>query len=744
MSKKLQQSCEKISLRVAEGGAQDVGRGIARLDPEIMKKLNVEVGDIISLYNNRVANAKPAVAKVMPSFVEERGKGFIQIDGIIRENASVGIGEKIEIKKVKAETAKTIILSSLTASDVIGEEDEYLNKLFAGIAVTKGDKIRATLFGTKSQDFLVLDTDPAKPVVIDTSTRVKIKDSTEKKKGGVGIFYEDIGGLDRAVQRIREMIELPLKYPEIFNRLGIEAPKGVLLYGPPGCGKTLIAKAIANEANAYFIHINGPEIVNKFYGESEARLRELFEEAEKHSPAIIFLDEIDSIAPKRAEVTGEMEKRIVAQLLALMDGLSDRGQVIVIGATNIPHSLDPALRRPGRFDREISINIPDKNGRKKILEIHTRGMPLTSDVSLQKLAEITHGFVGADLEALAREAAMAVLKKLIPEIEFEKDYIPHEILSKLEVTMDDFYEALKVVEPSALREVFTEIPDVKWEDVGGLTKVKQILEQTIEWPLKHSDLFIKANLSPSKGILLYGPPGCGKTLIAKAAASECGVNFISVKGPALLSKYVGESEKGVREVFQKAKQASPCIIFFDELDSLVPKRGESGDSHVSERVVSQFLTELDGIEELKGVVVLGATNRLDMIDPALLRAGRFDFLLEIAAPDEKDRLEILKIHLKNKPLSSDVDCEELVSWMSNFTGSDIETLCRKATMLAIESFVKRKDFSNKLSEFRITLGNFEEAIENIKETRDYLLPKSELKVGQLGRAGTRLSHQYTI
>jgi len=726
MSKKLKKSCEKILLRVAEGRTQDVGRGIARLDPEIMKKLNVEVGDIISLYNDSATKAKLTVAKVMPSFAEERGKGLVQIDGIIRENASVGLGEKIEIKKIKAETAKTIILSPLTASDLTSEEDNYLNKLLTGIAVVKGDKIRATLFGTQSHDFLVLDTDPAKPVIIDISTSIKVKDAAKEKRRGVGIFYEDIGGLSREVQRIREMIELPLKYPEIFKRLGIEAPKGVLLYGPPGCGKTLIAKAIANETNAHFIHINGPEIVTKFYGESEARLRELFEEAKENSPAIIFLDEIDSIAPKRAEVTGEVEKRIVAQLLALMDGLSDRGQVIVIGATNIPHSLDPALRRPGRFDREISISIPDKNGRKKILEIHTRGMPLTSDVSLQRLAEITHGFVGADLEALAREAAMAALKKMMPEIEFEKDYIPSETLLKLEVTMDDFYEALKVVEPSALREVFTEIPDVKWEDIGGLSKVKQTLQQTIEWPLKHADLFKKANLTPSKGILLYGPPGCGKTLVAKAAASECGVNFISVKGPALLSKYVGESEKGVREVFQKAKQAAPCIIFFDELDSLVPKRGESGDSHVSERVVSQFLTELDGIEELKGVVVLGATNRLDMIDPALLRAGRFDFLLEIAAPDEKDRLEILRIHLKNKPLSSDVDCEELVAGMDNFTGSDIETLCRRAAMLAIESFVKRKNFSNKLSEFRITSGNFEEAIKSIKETRGYSLPKSEL------------------
>ncbi len=730
MSEKSKQFPEKIFLRVAEGGVRDVGRGIARLDPLIMKELKVEVGDIVSLYNERVKKAKPAVAKVMPSFTEERGKGLIQIDGLIRENASASLGEKIEIKKIKAETAKTIILSPLTAGDLTSEEDTYLNKLFAGIAVTKGDKIRATLFGTQSHDFLVLDTDPDQPVIIDISTNIKIKDAAKGKKRGVGVFYEDVGGLTREVQRIREMIELPLKYPEIFNRLGIEAPKGVLLYGPPGCGKTLIAKAIANETNAYFIHINGPEIVTKFYGESEARLRELFEEAKRNAPAIIFLDEIDSIAPKRAEVTGEVEKRIVAQLLALMDGLSDRGQVIVIGATNIPHSLDPALRRPGRFDREISISIPDKNGRKTILEIHTRGMPLTSDVSLQRLAEITHGFVGADMEALAREAAMAAVKKLMPEIEFEKDYIPSETLLKLEVTMDDFYEALKVVEPSALREVFTEIPNVKWEDVGGLTKVKQVLQQTIEWPLQHADLFKKANLTPSKGILLYGSPGCGKTLIAKAAASSCGVNFISVKGPALLSKYVGESEKGVREVFQKAKQASPCIIFFDELDSLVPKREESGDSHVSERVVSQFLTELDGIEELKGVVVLGATNRLDMIDPALLRAGRFDFLLEIAEPDEKDRLEILKIHLKNKPISSDINYEELVAWTANFTGSDIEMLCRKAAMLAIESFVKRKKFSNKLAEFQITTANLAEAIENIKETHGYPLSKSELKIEQ--------------
>jgi transitional endoplasmic reticulum ATPase len=518
------------------------------------------------------------------------------------------------------------------------------------------------------------------------------------------------------------MIELPLRYPQVFERLGIDPPKGVLLYGPPGTGKTLIARAVANETSAFFTHITGPEIMGKFYGESEARLRKVFEDAQNHTPAIIFIDEIDSIAPKREEMGGEkqVERRVVAQLLALMDGLESRGQVIVIGATNIPNTLDLALRRPGRFDREISIPIPDKNGRLEILQIHTRGMPLAENVSLERLAEITHGFVGADLEALGREAAMSALRKILPKIDFEMADIPYETLLKLEVTMDNFYEAMKEVEPSAIREFFVEVPDVKWEDVGGLDNIKEELKEAVEWPLKYSEVFKKAHTNPPKGILLYGSPGTGKTLLAKAVANESGVNFISIKGPALISKYVGESERAIREVFKKAKQASPTILFFDEIDAIVPKRSSaSTDGHVTERVLSQFLTELDGIEELKGVLVLAATNRLDLVDGALLRSGRFDFLLELPTPDEKTREEIFKIHTKNKPLAENIDLKNLAKETEGKVGSDIELICRKAAMFAIREFInKNQDISNpgnRKPKFNISRKHFTEAIKLIRE-----------------------------
>jgi len=503
------------------------------------------------------------------------------------------------------------------------------------------------------------------------------------------------------------MIELPLKYPEIFERLGINAPKGVLLHGPPGCGKTLIARAVANETDAYFTSITGPEIMGKFYGESEGRLREVFEEAQANAPAILFIDEIDSIAPKREELGGEkqVERRVVAQLLALMDGLESRGQVIVIGATNIPNVLDPALRRPGRFDREISISIPDKNGRKQILEIHTRGMPLAEDVDLERLAEITHGFVGADLEALCREAAMAALRQILPEIEFEKEYIPYKKLAEIDVRIEHFREALKEVEPSALREVFTEIPNVAWDDVGGLENIKQTLKETIEWPIQYAKFFNEARVAPPRGILLYGPPGCGKTLVAKAVAFESGVNFISIKGPQLFSKYIGESERAVREVFRKARQAAPCIVFFDEIDGLLPKRSESSDSEASERVVSQFLTEVDGMEELQGVVVLGATNRLDRVDPALLRPGRFDFLLEVSKPDEKSRFAIWRIHTKGKPVAANVDLKELTKLSEGLTGSDIEAVATKAALSAI-----RASINEKKTKINITKKHFQDAL----------------------------------
>ncbi|MFQ6067022.1 MAG: CDC48 family AAA ATPase, partial [bacterium] len=619
--------------------------------------------------------------------------------------------------------AERITLSPLTLMRGMRLERDrrYIGRLLEGLPLTEGDRIRANLFGTRSQDFTVVSSSPKGVVLIHPQTVIRMKEEKEGRERRAKISYEDIGGLHREIQKVREMIELPLKYPQVFERLGIEAPKGVLLHGPPGCGKTLIARAVANETNAYFNHITGPEIMGKFYGESEARLRGVFEDAQRNAPAIVFIDEIDAIAPKREEMGGEkqVERRVVAQLLALMDGLESRGQIIVIAATNIPNVIDPALRRPGRFDREIEISIPDKNGRLEILQIHTRGMPLAEDVDLERLSQITHGFVGADLEALCREAAMTALRGIFPSIDFELEEIPYETLLKLEVTMDDFMEALKEVEPSAIREVFTEIPNVKWSDVGGLENIKSTLRETIEWPLKYSKLFDHAKTKPSKGMLLYGPPGTGKTLLAKAVASESEVNFISVKGPELMSKFVGESERGVREVFKKAKQASPCIVFFDELDSLAPARGAGFDSHVTDRTISQFLTEMDGIEELKGVVVLAATNRLDIVDPALLRAGRFDFLLELPVPNESARIEIFKVHTKGKPLASDVDLKLLAKNGDGLVGADIESICRKASMLAIREFLdNQKDKKNKdYTKFKIAAKHFNQASKMVKESK---------------------------
>jgi transitional endoplasmic reticulum ATPase len=704
-------------LRVSEAIAKDVGRGIARIDPKDIEKIDAQVGDIIEVEGKR-----KTVAKVMPTYAENRGKGIIQMDGLIRENAQIGLDEKVLVRKILHQPAEKVTLSPMTLMRAMrgGRDIGYIGRLLEGLPLVEGDRIRANLFGARSQDFTVISTSPKGPVLIYPGTAIKIREEEAIAEKGLKVSYEDIGGLGKEIQKIREMIELPLKYPQVFERLGIDAPKGVLLHGPPGCGKTLIARAVANETVAYFSHLSGPEIMQKFYGESESNLRRIFEDASAHAPSIIFLDEIDAIAPKREEMGGErqVERRVVAQLLALMDGLKSRGQVIVIGATNIPNVLDPALRRPGRFDREISISIPDRNGRLEILHIHTRGMPLAEDVDLERLAEITHGFVGADLEALCREAAMVALRKIMPKIEFDIDYIPYETLLELQVTMDNFLEALNEVEPSAIREVFTEIPDVKWSDVGGLEETKRVLKETIEWPLKYPKLLERAGTKPPKGILLYGPPGTGKTLLAKAVASESEANFISIKGPALLSKYVGESEKGIREVFKKARQASPCILFLDEIDSLAPIRGSGGgDSHVTERVISQFLTELDGIEELKGVVVLAATNRLDIVDPALLRAGRFDFLLELPLPDEKARLEIFKVHTRGKPLGEDVDLEALARATDGLAGAEIESICRKASMLAIREFLESKRGKERqdYSDFKISLKHFREVMEQEKE-----------------------------
>ncbi|MBU4344606.1 MAG: CDC48 family AAA ATPase [Proteobacteria bacterium] len=702
MNRKIKES-KTLTLKVAEASSKDVSRGIVRLDPAYFKKIGVEVGDVVTLKGKR-----GTVAKVMPAYMDDRGKNLIRLDGITRENAQVGIDEKITITKSEFNPAYKIVVAPLTS--MRSYDARYIGSLLEGLPLLEGDTVRARLIGTRTQDFKVVSTVPSGVVIIQSDTSIKIQEKKGAGEARARISYEDIGGLGKEIRRIREMIELPLKYPQVFERLGIDPPKGVLLHGPPGCGKTLIARAVANETDAYFVTISGPEIMHKFYGESEAHLRRLFSEASSHSASIIFLDEIDAIAPKREEMGGEkqVEKRVVAQLLALMDGLSSRGQLIVIGATNIPNVLDPALRRPGRFDREIEISIPDKNGRLEILDVHTRGMPLAEDVDLVRISEITHGFVGADLEALSREAAMVTLREIFPSIDFQMEEIPYETLMKLQVTMDDFMEALKEVEPSAIREVFTEIPNVKWSDVGGPAEAKRVLMETIEWPLKYDKLFEHAKTSPSKGILLYGPPGTGKTLLAKAVASESEVNFISVKGPELLSRWVGESEKGVREIFKKARQASPCIIFFDEIDSVVPRRGSEAASHVVDRVISQFLTELDGIEELKGIVVLAATNRLDIIDPALLRAGRFDFLLELPVPDKETRLEIFKVHTRGKPLASNVNLKSLVNATEGLVGADIELICRKASLSAIRGFIENgsKDYSK----FRVSVLHFKEAM----------------------------------
>lgn len=707
------------SLRVAEAEQSDVGRKIARIDPEVARQLDLSTGDALEISSM----GKKTTVLCWPAREKDTGKGLVRIDGYLRNRLDVGINDSVEIKKVQSKSAEKVTLAPTEPLRIVGAEG-YLQEYLLGGLLSTGDIFPLTIMGQRV-DLVVISTKPSGPVLMEDSTEVTVSEESEKAvqvakgDGAPSISYEDIGGIKNEVSRLREMIELPLRHPELFKRLGVEAPKGVLLHGPPGTGKTLVAKAVAHETNANFYTIGGPEIMSKFYGESEERLREIFKKAEENAPAIIFIDEIDSIAPKREEVSGEVERRVVAQLLSLMDGMSSRGKVVVIGATNRINAIDPALRRPGRFDREIEIGVPDKEGRLEILQIHTRGMPLEKDVDLEVIANMSHGFVGADLQAVAKEAGIRALRKVLPEIDLTTENIPSEILKKIVVTMDDFLSVIKEIEPSALREVFVEIPDVKWDDIGGLADVKQELQEAVEWPLKYQGLFLYSDATPPKGILLYGPPGTGKTLMAKAAAHESEANFISIKGPELLSKWVGESEKGVREVFRKARQAAPCIVFFDEIDAIAPNRGGMGsDSHVTERVISQLLTELDGLEVLSNVIIIAATNRPDIIDAALLRPGRFDRLLYVAPPDKESRIQIFKIHTSKKPLADDVKIETLAAHTEGYTGADIAALASAAVMLALRGHIEKykdpKKAESAKTELKIHMKHFEEAMKKIR------------------------------
>jgi transitional endoplasmic reticulum ATPase len=703
---------KEITLKIAEVSQRHVGKGIAIVDPKVVEDNKWETGLILELIGNRKSHVK-----LWPGSVEDYGTGIIKIDGIMRHNIGSGIGEKVSVKKVDATQAEQITLSPIEKLSAEGLQ-EYMQANYIGHVLTTGDTLVVTTqLGGKTQLVVSSTTPSTKPVIVTEQTRFKLGSMTKAIDNSIPrVTYDELGGLRNEVQKIREMVELPMRHPELFEKLGVEAPKGVLLYGPPGTGKTLLAKAVAGETNSQFISISGPEIIGKFYGESEERLREIFKQAEENAPSIVFIDEIDSIAPKREEVTGEVEKRIVSQLLTLMDGMKSRGKVVVIAATNRPDSLDPALRRPGRFDREIEIGIPDDMGRKEILDIHTRGMPLEDKVNLDQIAKVTHGFVGADLEILAKEAAMRSLRRILPDIDLEEEKIPVEVLQKIVITDADFKDALKEVRPSALREVLVQVPNVTWEDVGGLESIKEELHEAVEWPLKHKEAFEHTDVKPPRGILLYGPPGTGKTLIAKAVAHTTESNFISIKGPELLSKWVGESEKGVREIFRKARQAAPCIIFLDEVDALVPNRSSgSSDSHVTERVVSQLLTEIDGLEELHNVLVIGATNRVDLIDNALLRPGRFDRILEVPLPDLKGRENIFKIHTKKKPLVKEINFARLVELTDGFSGAEIEGVCNRAAMSAIRRYVNKDEKSVK--SIKVTQEDFENAIEKIRPNK---------------------------
>jgi transitional endoplasmic reticulum ATPase len=710
---------EKITLRVAESHHRDVGKDVARIDRNLMEKLGISSGDIVL-----ITGKEKACAIAHPGYPEDQGLDLVRIDGNIRANARVGLDDKIYMQKYAAQPANRAVLAPTQQFRLVGGP-QYLHRVLEGRPFMKGQRIRVETV-SNPLSFIVVSTQPSGPVIITKNTNIVLKEQIieELEIRPTHLTYEDIGGLRREIGLIREMIELPLRHPELFQKLGIDPPKGVLLYGPPGTGKTMIAKAVANETDANFISISGPEIMSKYYGESEKQIREIFEEGEKTAPTIIFIDEIDSIAPKREEVTGEVERRVVAQLLSLMDGLKTRGQVMVIAATNRPNAVDPALRRGGRFDREIEIGIPDRLGRLEILQVHTRGMPLSDKMSdekgMREIADMTHGFVGADISSLCKEAAMHAIRSILPHINMEEE-IPTEIMDTLLVTKDDFYDAFRNIEPSALREVFIEVPQVKWNDIGGLESVKQELIEAVEWPLKYPEAFEVINTRPPRGVLLFGPPGTGKTLLAKAIATESEANFISIKGPELLSKYVGESERIVREVFRKARQAAPAVIFFDEIDSIVPTRGTSFDAGVTERVVSQILTELDGLEELKGVVMVAATNRPDMVDPALLRPGRLDRLIYIRPPDLMGREMIFNIHLKGKPLSSEVAVEKFALRTEEYVGADIEAICREAAMLALRDFIKpgmeREEVKNISSGIRIKNEHFEKAFNIVRPTR---------------------------
>ncbi len=678
-------------LRVKEAKKYEATRGKVRIPERVMRKISVEPGDVITIVGRRTT-----VAITWPAFPEDESEDIIRMDGIVRKNAEVSVDEKIIVKPADVKPATQVKLSIGTSTIEISRSESSLKAIkrrLLDYAVVEGDIVPLQLLGSLAL-FYVVQTRPTGPVIITEKTKLIILDKSSTLMRFPKVTYEDIGGMKHIIERVRELVELPLKHPELFRKLGIEPPKGILLYGPPGCGKTLLAKAVATESDAYFIAVNGPEIMSKFYGESEQRLREIFEDAKKHSPAIIFIDEIDAIAPKRDEVIGEVERRVVAQLLTLMDGLEGRGDVIVIGATNRPHGLDPALRRPGRYDREIEIPLPDKQGRLEILQIHTRNAPLAKDVVLKKLAEVTHGFTGADLASLVKEAAMNALRRALPGIDLEED-VPPQVLESLQITMEDFVKALKDVSPSGLREVLVEVPEVRWGDVGGLDEVKQQLREAIEWPLKSPEVFEGMGIHPPKGILLYGPPGCGKTLLAKAVATESEANFIAVKGPEILSKWVGESEKAVREIFRRARQVSPAVVFFDEIDSIAPARGFRHDSGVTDRIVNQLLSELDGIQTLKNVVVIGATNRADIVDSALLRPGRFDRIIYVPPPDKKARYEILKVHTKNVPLDKDVDLLRIAELTNGYSGADLEALVREAAVLALRERFETRPVSMK-------------------------------------------------